>query len=66
MNSTHKTFRAPGLPGVSAERARSGAPRFTCGMKVCQPLATSNRAFVRAWALRRARLVAAAKARLPR
>ena len=58
MNSTHQLLRSPTMVGVSAERALYRAPRFVSGIKIVPAVVTSNRAFIRAWVARRAKLAA--------
>lgn len=65
MNPIHPTSRPPAAAaaGPSAERPPSAAPRTLRVAKSFPPVVTGNRAYIHAWAVRRAKLVAAAKAR---
>lgn len=63
MSSTHKNLRLSAVAGTLAERPLSGAPRFVCGVKIHQPVVTSNGAFIRAWAARQAKLAKTPKQR---
>jgi hypothetical protein len=62
MNPT-PSFGRPSVsaPGTSAERPPSAASRTQRVVKSAPPIVGSNRAFVRAWAARRAKLAAVAK-----
>ena len=62
INPTNRPLASAASP--SAERPPSAAPRTLRVAKSFPPVVASNRAYIRAWAARRAKLVAAAKVRV--
>lgn len=63
MKPTHKILRPPSVAAATAERSLARAPRFALSAKTGLPVVTSNRSFIQSWMARRAKLVAAARAR---
>ncbi len=66
MHPIHPTSLPPAtVAGPSAERPPAAAPRTLRVAKSFPPVVTGNRAYIHAWAARRAKLAAAAKTRAP-